>query len=102
MRTVAADDFLGGRNARAVDERVQMAEGAEREIDGGLAVVLAGDVGEAKRAAAPSSAARASPAARLMSAMTTDAAFGDEQPRGGCAEPGCATGDKEDMVADLH
>ncbi len=48
MRPFAANDFLGGRDARAIDEAVQVAEGAEREIDRGLAVVLAGHVGEGK------------------------------------------------------
>jgi hypothetical protein len=72
MRAFAADDLFGGGDPGAVDERVQMAKGAEREIDRSLGVGFAGDVGEREAGGGPSSAAKASPAVRLVSAMTTE------------------------------
>lgn len=61
MGTVAAGDFFCRGDACAVDETVKMAEGAEGEIDGGLGVVLAGDVGECEARGGTESAAMASP-----------------------------------------
>ena len=40
MRAVAADDFFRRRDAGAVDQSVQMAEGLAREVDRGLGVAF--------------------------------------------------------------
>ena len=102
MRTVAADDSLGGSDSGAVDESVQMAKGAEREIDGGLGVVLAGDVGEGEAGGGAELGGQGFAGCAIGVGDDDGGAFSDEHPRGGCTEPRCAAGYEEDVVRDLH
>ena len=67
VRPFAACDFFCGRDAGAVHQSVQVAEGAEREIDGGLAVAFAGDVSQREaNASRQALGARSSPAEAIQ------------------------------------
>ena len=99
MRTFAADDFFGGCNAGAVDEPVQMAEGAEREIDGGLGVAFAGDISEREAGGRAQLGGESFAGCAIDVGDDDGGAFSDEQPRRGRAEPRCAAGDEKDMIA---
>jgi hypothetical protein len=79
-----------------------MAEGAEREIDGGLGVLFAGDVSQAESGGRAQLGGERLTGCAIGVRNDDGCAVSDEQPRGGCAEPGCATSDKEDMIRYLH
>jgi len=102
VRAFAADDFFGGGDSGAIDERVQVAKGAEGEIDGGLRVGFAGNVGEGEAGGCAQIGGQG--LARWTVGVGDDdgCAFTDEQVRRGCAQSRCAAGDKKDVIRNLH
>ena len=102
MRSFAADDLFGRRDPGAVDEAVQMAKGLEREIDRGLRVTFACNIGECESG---DSAKLGSEffARRAIEVGDHDrTALGNEKPRRGRAQPRCAAGNEKNVIADLH
>ena len=95
-------NFFRGRDAGAVHEAMQVAEGLEREIDRGLRVAFAGDVGEREAGGAAEFRGEAFACGAIEVGNDDGAAFGSEEPRRGRAQSRCAAGDEKDVIADLH
>jgi hypothetical protein len=102
MRAIAADDALRWSDSGAVDERVQVTEGAEREIDGGLGISLAGNVSKREAGGRAQLGGESIAGGTIGVGDNDGCAFRDEQLRCGSTEPRCATGYEEDMVRYLH
>lgn len=86
MRTVAAHDFLGGRDASTVDKAMQVAEGLEGKIDGGLRVGCAGYVGEGEAGGGAELGSDFFTSGMIEVGENDGGAFGNEKTGRGCAE----------------
>ena len=95
MGSLAAQDFFGGRDTGAVHQSVQMAEGLARNIDRGLGVVLAGDVGEGEADGAAELRNERLACGAIEVSNDNGTALGSEKPRRGRTQSRCAAGDEE-------
>ena len=99
VRAFAADDALGRGYACAVDERVEVAKGAKREIGSGLRVAFIGNVGEGEASRCAELGGQGLASCRVGVGDDDEAAFSSEQAGRGCAQAGRATGNEEDVFA---
>jgi len=81
---------------------VQVAKRVDRKIDGGLCIVLIGDIGEGEARDCAQVGRQGFAGCAIGVGDDDGSAFSGEHSRRGCTEPRCAAGYKEDVIRDLH